>query len=283
MMLRIHSPQQWYALSDPAMEDALYEIEFTWRLAGLKLNVAAIPGEITILKFRRFLEKHALAPEILEAVNVDFEARGTPMRAGRLVDATVIHAPSSTKNSTGERDPEMRQTKKGDPWFFGMEAQVGVGSHSGLVRVVTGTAANAASVTRIDVLLTGEEKNVHADAGYIGTHKHVKGEQELHIAEKRSKAKAMTEGALKDATVALERLKAQLRARFNHPFRVLKCQFGFTKVRYRGLAKSTAQLQTMFALFNLSVARRRVATQARVRLRNGEAPGSAEKNVRKSF
>lgn len=135
-------------------------------------------------------------------------------------------------------------------------------SHSGLVRVVCGTAANVADVTQIAALLTGEEKNVHADAGYTGAHKYVKGEQELHVAEKRGKVKAMVEGALKDATVALERVKAQLRARVEHPFRVLKCQFGFTKVRYRGLAKNTAQLQTLFALVNLSLARRRVAAAA---------------------
>jgi IS5 family transposase len=119
----------------------------------------------------------------------------------------------------------MHQTKKGNQWYFGMKAHVGVDSHSGLVRVVTGTAANVADLTQIDALLTGEEKNVHAGAGYTGAHKYVKGEQELHIAEKRGKVKAMAEGALKDATVALERLKAQLRARVEHPFRVLKCQF----------------------------------------------------------
>ncbi len=262
VMLRIHFLQQWYALSDPAMEDALYEIESMRRFAGLELNVDAIPDETTILKFRRFLEKHALAPKILETVNADLEARGMQMRAGTLVDATIIHAPSSTKNKSGERDPEMHQTKKGNQWYFGMKAHIGVDSHSGLVRTVTGTAANVADVTQIDALLTGEEKNVHADAGYTGAHKYVKGEQELHIAEKRSKVRAMVEGALKDATVVLERLKAQMRARVEHPFRVLKCQFGFTKVRYRGLAKNTAQLQTLFALVNLSLARRHVVAAA---------------------
>ncbi len=258
MMLRIHFLQQWYALSDPAMEDALYEIESMRRFAGLELNVDAIPDETTILKFRRFLEKHALAPKILETVNADLAARGMQMRAGTLVDATIIHAPSSTKNSTGKRDPEMHQTKKGNQWYFGMKAHIGVDSHSGLVRVVVGTAANTADVTQIDKLLTGDEKSVHGDSGYTGAQKYVKGQAELHIAEKRGKIQAMAEGVLKDATVALERLKAQLRARVEHPFRVLKCQFGFTKVRYRSLEKNTVQLQTLFALVNLSMARHRV-------------------------
>lgn len=262
VMLRIHFLQQWYALSDPAMEDALYEIESMRRFVGVELNVDAIPDETTILKFRRFLETHALAPKILETVNADLAARGMQMRAGTLVDATIIHAPSSTKNSTGERDPEMHQTKKGNQWYFGMKAHIGVDSHSGLVRVVTGTAANVADVTQIGALLTGEEKTVHADAGYTGAHKYVQGEQTLHIAEKRGKIKALVEGALKEATITLERLKATIRARVEHPFRVLKCQFGFTKVRYRGLAKNTAQLQTLFALVNLSLARRRAAAAA---------------------
>lgn len=259
VMLRIHFLQQWYALSDPAMEDALYEIESMRRFVGLELNVDAIPDETTILKFRRFLEKHTLAPKILEAVNAHLVARGMQMRAGTLVDATIIHAPSSTKNSSGGRDPEMHQTKKGNQWYFGMKAHIGVDSHSGLVRVVVGTAANTSDVTQIDALLTGEEEIVHADAGYTGAQKYVKSKAELHIAEKRGKVKAIADAVVKEATETLERLKAQIRARVEHPFRVLKCQFGFTKVRYRGLAKNTAQLHTLFALVNLSMARRRLA------------------------
>ena len=143
-----------------------------------------------------------------------------------------------------------------------MKAHIGVDSHSGLVRVVVGTAANTADVTQIDKLLTGEEKSVHGDAGYTGAQKYVKGQQELHIAEKRGKIQAMVESAVKEATVTMERLKAQLRARVEHPFQVLKCQFGFTKVRYRGLAKNTAQLHTLFALVNLKMARRRLAAAA---------------------
>jgi IS5 family transposase len=189
-------------------------------------------------------------------------ARGMQMRAGTLVDATIIHAPSSTKNNAGKRDPEMHQTKKGNQWYFGMKAHIGVDSESGLVRVVVGTAANTADVTQIGALLTGEEATVHADAGYTGAQKYVKGKAELHVAEKRGKVKAIADAVVKEATETLERLKAQLRARVEHPFQVLKCQFGFTKVRYRGLAKNTAQLQTLFALVNLKMARRRLAAAA---------------------
>jgi IS5 family transposase len=262
VMLRIHFLQQWYALSDPAMEDALYEIESMRRFVGLELNVDAIPDETTILKFRRFLEKHSLAPKILETVNAHLMARGMQMRAGTLVDATIIHAPSSTKNNAGKRDPEMHQTKKGNQWYFGMKAHIGVDSESGLVRVVVGTAANTADVTQIGALLTGEEATVHADAGYTGAQKYVEGKAELHVAKKRGKVKAIADAVVKEATETLERLKAQVRARVEHPFQMLKCQFGFTKVRYRGLAKNTAQLQTLFALVNLKMARRRLAAAA---------------------
>ncbi len=178
---------------------------------------------------------------------------------GHLVDATIIHAPSSTKNSTGTRDPEMHQTKKGNQRFFGMKAHIGVDSESGLVRVVVATPANTADVTQIGALLTGEEKTVHADAGYTGAEKYVQGKAQLHIAAKRGALKRMVESALKDATQRLEKLKAQMRARVEHRFRVVKCQFGFTKVRYRGLAKNAAELQVLFALANLSLARRRLA------------------------
>ncbi len=218
VMLRIHFLQQWYALSDPAMEDALYEIQSMRRFVGLELNVDAIPDETTILKFRRFLEKHALAPKILETVNAHLAARGMQMRVGTLVDATIIHAPSSTKNSTGTRDPEMHQAKKGNQWFFGIKAHIGVDSGSGLVRMVVATPANTADVTQIGALLTGEERTVHADAGYTGAEKYVQGTAQLHIAAKRGALKRMVESALKDATQRLEKLKAQMRARVEPPF-----------------------------------------------------------------
>ena len=165
-MLRIHFMQQWYALSDPAMEDALYEIESMRRFAGLELNEDAIPDETTILKFRRFLEQHGLAAKMLAAVNGHLSGKGLLLRQGTIVDATIIQAPSSTKNASKQRDPEMRQTKKGQQWYFGMKAHIGVDVESGLVHTVTTTPANVGDVTEVDKLLHGQEKSVYADAGY---------------------------------------------------------------------------------------------------------------------
>ena len=264
-MLRIHFLQQWYALSDPAMEDALYEIESMRRFVGIELNEQAIPDETTILKFRRFLEKHALAPKILEVVNADLSGQGLLLRQGTIVDATIIHAPSSTKNQDKTRDPEMHQTRKGNQWYFGMKAHIGVDVESGLVHTVTTTPANVADVTETAKLLHGKEKSIHADAGYTGADKR----EELkrckarwHIAAKRGKVKAMPEDAVKEATQALETIKAAIRARVEHPFRVIKRQFGYQKVRFRGLAKNTAQILTLFALSNLWMVRRRLLATA---------------------
>ena len=167
-MLRIHFIQQWYALSDPAMEDALYEIESMRRFAGLELNEDAIPDETMILKFRRFLEQHGLAAKILETVNAHLSEKRLLLRQGTIVDATIIQAPSSTKNADKTRDPEMHQTKKGQQWYFGMKANIGVDVESGLVHTVTTTPANVGDVTEVNKLLHGQEKTVYADAGYQG-------------------------------------------------------------------------------------------------------------------
>lgn len=182
-MLRIHFMQQWYALSDPAMEDALYEIESMRRFAGLELNEDAIPDETTILKFRRFLEQHKLAQSMFDTVNALLGEKQLLLRQGTIVDATIIHAPSSTKNQDKARDSEMHQTKKGNQYYFGMKAHIGVDLGSGLVHTVTTTAANAADVTEVANLLHGKEASVHADAGYIGARKRVPGKRlAWHIA-----------------------------------------------------------------------------------------------------
>jgi IS5 family transposase len=262
-MLRIHFLQQWYALSDPAMEDALYEIESMRRFAGLELSEDAIPDETTILKFRRLLEQHGLAQAMLDAVNAHLGEKKLLLRQGTIVDATIIHAPSSTKNADKARDPEMHQTKKGKQYYFGMKAHIGVDVESGLVHTVTTTAANAADVTQVADLLHGKEKSVHADAGYIGAQKRVLRKRlSWHIAARRGVLKAMRPSRLKQATQALETLKARIRARVEHPFRVVKRQFGYAKVRYRGLAKNTAQVVTLFALSNLWMARKRLMAMA---------------------
>ncbi|MDQ2925312.1 MAG: IS5 family transposase [Acidobacteriota bacterium] len=263
-MLRIHFLQQWYALSDPAMEDALYEIESMRRFVGLELNEDAIPDETTILKFRRFLETHALAPKLLAAVNGYLGDKGLLLRQGTIVDATIIHAPSSTKNRNKTRDPQMHQTRKGNQWYFGMKAHIGVDVESGLVHTVTTTAANVADVTETSKLLHGEEKSVHGDAGYTGADKREEMKRckaRWHIAAKRGTVKAMPDDAVKEATQALETIKAAIRARVEHPFRVIKRQFGYQKVRFKGLAKNTAQVLTLFALSNLWMARRALMAQ----------------------
>jgi IS5 family transposase len=261
-MLRIHFMQQWYALSDPAMEDALYEIESMRRFAGIELNEDAIPDESTILQFRRLLEKHSLAPKLLEAVNAHLIAKGLLLRQGTIVDATIIAAPSSTKNASGKRDPEMHSTKKGNQWHFGMKAHIGVDWFTGLVHTVKSTAANAADVTHTADLLHGEETRVFGDAGYTGAEKRVGDvgrEIDWHIAEKRGRVKALKDDGYKEAVQELETLRARIRAKVEHPFRVIKRQFGYMKVRYRGLAKNGAQVETLFALSNLWMVRRKLA------------------------
>lgn len=257
-MLRIHLMQNWFGLSDPAMEEALYEITPMRTFAGLSLT-EAIPDETTILNFRHLLEKNELAPEILSRVNGYLRRKGLMLKRGSIVDATIIAAPSSTKNAEGERDPEMHQTKKGNQWHFGMKAHIGVDVDSGLVHTVTTTPANEPDVEEVEFLLHGKEQVVHADAGYAGAHTRVtRRGLRWEIAAKRGKIKAMKDGPAKRNIERLERRKASVRAKVEHPFRVIKRQFGLMKVRFRGLAKNTAHVITLFALSNLWMARRRL-------------------------
>ena len=263
-MLRVHLMQNWFALSDPAMEEALYETTILRQFAGLSLE--RIPDETTILNFRRLLEKHELAAGILAVINGYLGDRGLSLRQGTIVDATLINAPSSTKNKEGKRDPEMHQTKKGNQYYFGMKAHIGVDDESGLVHSVVGTAANVADVTQVDKLLHGEENVVCADAGYTGVEKraeHDGREVIWQVAARRSTYKKLGKNtALYKAKRKIEKAKAQVRAKVEHPFRVIKRQFGYMKTRFRGLAKNTAQLVTLFALSNLWMARRHLLTSA---------------------
>ena len=257
-MLRIHLMQNWFGFSDPAMEEALYEIAPVRQFAHLSLT-RAIPDETTILNFRHLLEANDLAPKLLQCVNGHLCDRGLLLKRGTMVDATIIAAPSSTKNADNERDPEMHQTKKGNQWYFGMKAHIGVDVDSGLVHTVTTTPANESDVAQAEGLLHGNEEVVHADAGYTGAEKRVKRKRiKWHIAAKRSVVKKIKRAKLKRATEKLETLKAKLRARVEHPFRVVKRQFGFMKVRFKGLAKNTAQVITLFALSNLWMARKQL-------------------------
>lgn len=258
-MLRIHFLQQWFGLSDPAMEEALHDVPLYRGFAGLDAGIERLPDESTILRFRHFLEGHDLAADILATVNAHLSDHGLLLKEGTAVDATLIHAPSSTKNQKRERDPEMHQTKKGNQWYFGMKIHTGVDAESGLVHSVVGTPANTADVTQVHALLHGKEQDVFGDAGYQGAHKRDETQDRnvrWHIAMRPGKRKALDTSQPRHAFIdAIETTKAQIRAVAEHPYRVLKRQFGYTKTRYRGLAKNTAQIVTLFALSNLWMAR----------------------------
>ena len=256
-MLRIHFLQQWFGLSDPAMEEALHDLSLYCEFARLDPGATRLPDESTILRFRHLLEENNLSLQLLATINATLAQKGLMLKTGTVVDATLIAAPSSTKNKDGKRDPEMHQTKKGNQWHFGMKAHIGVDADSGLVHTVIGTAANVNDVTQGHALLHGEEEIVFADAGYQGAAKRAESTGvDWHVAMRPGKRRALDKktklGALLDQA---EKLKASVRAKVEHPFRVIKCQFAFTKVRYKGLAKNTAQLMTLFALSNLWMVR----------------------------
>ena len=259
-MLRIHFLQQWFGLSDPAMEEALHDVPLYCEFAHLDPGMGRLPDESTILRFRHLLEDNNLSIQLLATINDTLATKGLMLKTGTVVDATLIAAPSSTKNSTGERDPEMHQTKKGNQWHFGMKAHIGVDADSGLVHTVIGTAANVNDVTQGHGLLHGDEQIVFADAGYQGAGKRPEATGvDWHVAMRPGKRRALDKSSpWGNLLEKAEQLKASVRAKVEHPFRVIKCQFGFTKVRYRGLAKNTAQLTTLFALSNLWMARRQL-------------------------
>lgn len=262
-MLRIHFLQQWYALSDPAVEEALYDVPALRRFVGIDLGREAAPDETTVCKFRHLLEKHGLAEQLFAAVGAHLSEHGLRLSAGTMVDATIIAAAPSTKNKARSRDAHMHQTKKGNQWYFGMKAHIGVDEGTGLVHSVVSTAANVADVTQTAHLLHGKEQHVFADAGYVGAEKYAPAEgRTFWIADKRSKVKAIEHPGLRAITEELERAKASIRAAVEHPFRVLKRQFGYVKVRYKGLAKNAAQVTTLFALVNLWMARGRLLAMA---------------------
>jgi IS5 family transposase len=261
-MLRVHLMQNWFALSDPAMEEALYEIASLRNFAGLNLN-EPIPDETTILNFRHLLEENDLAEDILRVVNALLARKGLLLKRGSIVDATIIAAPSSTKNAEGERDPEMHQTQKGNQWFFGMKAHIGVDADSGLVHTVTTTAANESDVAQVADLLHGKEEQVWADSGYRGAPSRVdRDDLQWNIAARPSDIAKLPEGRAKVKAQKTEHRKASVRAKVEHPFRVIKRQFGLVKVRFRGLAKNTAHVVTLFALSNLWMVRKQLMAMA---------------------
>ena len=263
-MLRIHFMQQWFTLSDPAMEEALHDVPLFRDFSGLGGWNDRLPDESTILRFRHLLEEHKLAPDILKTINALLQAKGLLLRAGTVVDATLIAAPSSTKNEGKERDPEMHQSKKGNQWYFGMKAHIGVDADSGLVHTVRGTAGNVGDVVEAASLLHGQETDAFGDAGYQGASKRpdARADVRWHIAMRPGKRAALKEDDPVDVLIdELERVKASIRAKVEHPFRVIKRQFGHVKVRYRGLKKNTAQLFTLFALSNLWMVRSKLLSE----------------------
>ena len=260
-LLRIHLLQQWYDLSDPAMEDALIEVPTMRRFAGIDMIGDRIPDETTILTFRHLLEKHDLGQQIFEVVKAHLKANGMAMKQGTIIDATLIAAPSSTKNEKKERDPEMHQTCKGKQWYFGMKVHIGVDSESGLIHSVETKAANVHDLTPAANLLHGEETLVYADAGYQGIEKRdeMKGRGiGFRVAMRPGKRRVLpdtSEGRLDDL---VETAKAHIRAKGEHPFRVIKQQFGFQKTRLRGMLKNRCKVNVLAALSNLFMARRRL-------------------------
>jgi IS5 family transposase len=264
-ILRVYFLQQWYGLADEALEDALYDSQALQQFARIDLAAGGVPDATTLLNFRHLLETHDLCKGLFGAINADLAARGLLLRAGTLVDATLIAAAPSTKNKEKKRDPEMHQTKKGNQWYFGMKAHIGADRDSKLVHTVVVTAANVADVTKTVELLHGQETQVHADAGYTGVAKRAEivalGRAiDWQIACKRSLIQVLAEGAEKEACKAVEKAKASVRAFVEHPFHIVKNLFRYRKVRYRGLAKNGHQLYTLFGLANVVIgARVRVA------------------------
>jgi IS5 family transposase len=259
-MLRMYFLQQWYGLADEALEDALYDSQALRDFVGIDLSRESVPDATTLLKFRRLLLDNDLTRTLFEEINAHLAEQGLLMRAGTIVDATIIAAPSSTKNEGKTRDPEMHQTKKGNAWHFGMKAHVGVDAESGLVHSVIGTAANVADITQAGALLHGEEEAAFGDAGYRGVNKRAEAQGPgWHVAMRPSERRKLDltrpwARLLEQA----EKLKASVRAKVEHPFHVVKNLFRHKKVRYKGMAKNEAQLFSLFGLANLVIAKRRL-------------------------
>ena len=257
IMLRVYFLQQWFNLSDPGAEEALYESPVLRRFAGMDLGRAPPPHETTILQFRHLLERHDLGGAMLERVNEYLESRGIRINRGTIVDATIIHAPASTKNRSGERDPEMHQTRKGKQWFFGLKAHIGVDSKEGHVHSLCTSAASVADKHMLPDLLHGEERKVWGDGAYQGQGEAIRraAPQAQDMTSRRVKYKNFVDEIEKTKN----RVKARVRAKVEHPFRILKRIFGFERVRYRGLKKNHQRLCACFALVNLYLHRKRLA------------------------
>ena len=260
-MLRMYIAQQCFGLSDEGIEDAIYDSQAIRGFIGIDLNRETAPDATTLLKFRRLLEENNLTERIFTAINTVLAAKGLLLKEGTVVDATIIEAPSSTKNKDGTRDSEMHQTKKGNQWHFGMKAHIGVDADSGLTHTLVTTAANVSDITQAHALLHGDETTAFGDAGYQGVERRQENEKSAvtwHVALRPGKRRTLPDTKTGRLREQLEKLKASVRAKVEHPFHVVKNTFGHKKARYRGLAKNTAQLHTLFGLANLMIAKRRL-------------------------
>ena len=258
VMLRVHCVQLFYNLSDPGMEDLLYEVESVRRFAGLRLT-GPLPDETTILNFRHLLERHGLGETLFTEINAHLASLGHRLKTGTIVDASIIDASSSTKNKKGERDPEMRQVKKGNQWYFGMKAHIGVDAESGLAHSLETTSANVSDVATAHALLHGGEERVWGDSGYQGVGKREENRDKAvdwRVAMKRGRRKLLDKTSEKEAA---EHRKGSVRAKVEHPFLYVKRHFGYRKVRYRGLAKNTQRIALLLGFSNLLIAGRYAA------------------------
>lgn len=255
-MLRIHFLQHWFNLSDPAAEEALYESPSLRAFAGIDLGAAPAPDETTICRFRHLLEAHELSTRIFEDVLEHLEAKGLKVTTGTIVDATIIHAPSSTKNKDKARDPEMHQTKKGNQWYFGMKAHIGIDSAEKLIHSVAATPANEHDGAMLGDLLHGEETRVWGDQAYRGKRDVIK--EHAPNARDFTNKRYRHRGVVDEVERAKNRTKSKVRARVEHAFGILKRVFGFAKVRYRGISKNADRLFVACALVNLYIARKRL-------------------------
>jgi IS5 family transposase len=255
-MLRLYFLQQWFNLSDPAVEEALYDSSAMRRFVGIDLGREPAPDETTILNFRHLLERHDLGKRLFDRVNEHLASRGLKVAGGTIVDATIIAAPSSTKNEAKARDPEMHQTRKGQQWYFGMKLHIGVDSKTKLIHSMETTAANVHDAKVLGELLHGDETRVYGDQAYRG--------QKDVIRDHAPNARDFTNqryrhrGAVDKVEHGKNRTKSKVRAKVEHPFLVIKRVFGFAKVRYRGLAKNTHRLWVSCGLTNLFIVRHRL-------------------------
>jgi len=255
-MLRIYFLQQWFNLSDPAVEEALYDSPLMRQFAQIDLGHEPVPDETTVCKFRHLLEERNLGGEMLETVNLHLQSRGIKISTGTIVDATIIQAPSSTKNQEQKRDPEMHQVKKGNQWYFGMKAHVGVDSKTKIIHSAAVTAANTADSAVLAELLHGDERKVWGDQAYRGQSEliHEVAPNAQDLTNKRYRYKDRVD----EVERAKNRTKSKVRSRVEHVFAVVKLKFGYVKVRYRGLKKNANQVFALCALSNLFLSRRRL-------------------------